>query len=209
MEYLDWMTSDKPWEMLDFLGKQFPYTLPQNRFQMRRRLRLLAVALCRLRFSLSPAEKLILSQAEFLADNGIPEDDQYFGPVRWIVGATVNFDVHSAVREHWASGTDYGPPLIREIWGNPWNRYVLLSHLRDAYREKDSRLVPREKWLNANGGIARNVLTSIDRDRLYDETPVLADALEDGGCLDPILLNHLRSEFHMKGCWVLDFLLGM
>jgi hypothetical protein len=38
---------------------------------------------------------------------------------------------------------------------------------------------------------------------------VLADALEDAGCDDVRLLGHLRSSGpHVRGCWVVDMLLG-
>jgi hypothetical protein len=50
--------------------------------------------------------------------------------------------------------------------------------------------------------------------RAYDERdfvalPVLADALEDAGCTDAEILNHLRGEGpHVRGCWAIDLLLG-
>jgi hypothetical protein len=38
---------------------------------------------------------------------------------------------------------------------------------------------------------------------------ILADALEDAGCVDEELLSHLRAPGpHVRGCWVLDFLTG-
>jgi hypothetical protein len=38
---------------------------------------------------------------------------------------------------------------------------------------------------------------------------VLADALEDAGCSDPEILGHLRGPGpHVRGCWVVDQLLG-
>jgi hypothetical protein len=38
---------------------------------------------------------------------------------------------------------------------------------------------------------------------------VLADALEDAGCVDPALLAHLRSAGpHVRGCWALDVAMG-
>ena len=39
--------------------------------------------------------------------------------------------------------------------------------------------------------------------------PVLADALEEAGCQDAIILNHCREPGgHVRGCWVVDLLLG-
>jgi hypothetical protein len=38
---------------------------------------------------------------------------------------------------------------------------------------------------------------------------VLADALEDAGCDNADILNHLRGPGpHVRGCWVLDLPLG-
>jgi hypothetical protein len=38
---------------------------------------------------------------------------------------------------------------------------------------------------------------------------VLADALEDEGCTNSDMLNHCRQPGeHVRGCWVLDLLLG-
>jgi hypothetical protein len=38
---------------------------------------------------------------------------------------------------------------------------------------------------------------------------VLADALEEAGCTDPDILSHLRGTGpHVRGCWVIDLLLG-
>jgi hypothetical protein len=38
---------------------------------------------------------------------------------------------------------------------------------------------------------------------------VLADALEEAGCIDADILNHCRQPGeHVRGCWVVDLLLG-
>jgi hypothetical protein len=37
---------------------------------------------------------------------------------------------------------------------------------------------------------------------------VLADALEDAGCSDAELLEHLRGGLHVRGCWAVDAVLG-
>src|SRR5262245_51823682 len=42
-----------------------------------------------------------------------------------------------------------------------------------------------------------------------DRLAVLADALEDAGCSDLAVLSHCRADaVHVRGCWVLDLLLG-
>jgi hypothetical protein len=39
--------------------------------------------------------------------------------------------------------------------------------------------------------------------------PQLVDALEEAGCHDPEILNHCRQPGnHVRGCWVVDLLLG-
>jgi hypothetical protein len=49
----------------------------------------------------------------------------------------------------------------------------------------------------------------IYNDRAFDELPILGDALEDAGCMDASIFDHLRRPGpHVRGCWVLDFLLG-
>jgi hypothetical protein len=43
----------------------------------------------------------------------------------------------------------------------------------------------------------------------FDLMPVLGDALEDAGCNDASILAHCRgSGEHVRGCWVVDLLLG-
>ena len=49
----------------------------------------------------------------------------------------------------------------------------------------------------------------IYQDRAFDRLPILADALEDASCDNPVLLNHLRAEGpHTRGCWALDLCLN-
>jgi hypothetical protein len=39
--------------------------------------------------------------------------------------------------------------------------------------------------------------------------PILADALEEAGCTNVDILNHCRQPGeHVRGCWVIDLLLG-
>jgi hypothetical protein len=46
-------------------------------------------------------------------------------------------------------------------------------------------------------------------ERAFDRTPQLADALEQAGCTDADILGHCRGGGeHVRGCWVVDLLLG-
>jgi hypothetical protein len=50
---------------------------------------------------------------------------------------------------------------------------------------------------------------AIYADRAFDRMPVLADALEEAGCSDDQILSHCRGEGpHVRGCWVVDLVLG-
>ncbi len=54
-------------------------------------------------------------------------------------------------------------------------------------------------------GLARGMYESRD----FGPMPVLADALEDAGCVDEDILTHCRGpEPHVRGCVVLDAILG-
>ena len=46
-------------------------------------------------------------------------------------------------------------------------------------------------------------------ERAFDRMPILADALQDTGCANDDVLNHCRGDGpHVRGCWVVDLLLG-
>jgi hypothetical protein len=80
--------------------------------------------------------------------------------------------------------------LIRDIFGNPF-RPVALD---PAWLTSDVLVLAR----------------GIYADQAYDGMPILADALQDAGCTNEDVLNHGRNATatHVRGCWVLDLLLG-
>jgi hypothetical protein len=62
----------------------------------------------------------------------------------------------------------------------------------DALRIWEHRTVP---------GLARTIYD----EHAFDLLPVLADALEEAGCTDPVVLDHLRAPGpHARGCFALD-----
>jgi hypothetical protein len=80
--------------------------------------------------------------------------------------------------------------VIREVFGNPfrpaafspsWRTDTAVALARQMYEGRDFSLMP-----------------------------ILADALQDAGCDDEEMLRHCRdaSQVHVRGCWVVDLVLG-
>jgi len=65
---------------------------------------------------------------------------------------------------------------------------------------------PDSSWQTATTiAIAQSIYDAQD----YTAMPVLADALEEAGCDHADILSHLRGPGpHVRGCWVVDLLLG-
>jgi hypothetical protein len=60
-----------------------------------------------------------------------------------------------------------------------------------------------------NDGTVVKLAQAIYEDRAFDLLPVLADALEEAGCTNADILGHCRGPGpHVRGCWVVDLLLG-
>ena len=79
--------------------------------------------------------------------------------------------------------------LIRDIFGNPF---------RPATFDPS--------WLTSTvTALAAQMYDSRD----FSAMPILADALQDAGCTSDDILNHCRGDGpHVRGCWVVDLVLG-
>ncbi len=79
--------------------------------------------------------------------------------------------------------------LMREIFGNPFRPTVF----DPAWLTSDVLTLTRQMY----------------ESRDFRAMPILADALQDAGCSNTDILNHCRSEeSHVRGCWVVDLVLG-
>jgi hypothetical protein len=79
--------------------------------------------------------------------------------------------------------------LLRELFGNPFRPFLIDAAWRTP--------------------LVLTIAAGIYERELYDEMPVLGDALEDAGCDVEQVLAHCRSgTTHVRGCWALDALLG-
>jgi hypothetical protein len=55
----------------------------------------------------------------------------------------------------------------------------------------------------------RSLAEGIYADGAFDRLPILADALQDAGCENADVLDHCRGDGpHVRGCWVVDLILG-
>ena len=79
--------------------------------------------------------------------------------------------------------------LLRDIFGNPFRPVAF-----DAAWRTDTAV-----------SLARGMYESRD----FGAMPILADALQDAGCDSDDVLDHCRGpEPHVRGCWVVDLVLG-
>ena len=82
--------------------------------------------------------------------------------------------------------------LLREVFGNPFGPLTI-----------------DPLWLAWNGGTVTTLAQSIYDDRAFDRLPIMADALEEAGCTNADILAHCRQPGeHVRGCWVVDLILG-
>jgi hypothetical protein len=82
--------------------------------------------------------------------------------------------------------------LVRDIFGNPF---------------REASIDPA--CLAWNDCTVSRIARAIYDERAFERMPILADALEDAGCDNADILNHCRgSGVHVRGCWVVDLLLG-
>ncbi|MCE9564021.1 MAG: hypothetical protein K8U57_18415 [Planctomycetes bacterium] len=82
-----------------------------------------------------------------------------------------------------------GPDRLREVFGNPFHPVAI-----------------EPSWLTSTVVLlAQQMYESRD----FTAMPILADALQDAGCDEPITLAHCQCEEpHVRGCWLSDLLLG-
>jgi hypothetical protein len=110
--------------------------------------------------------------------------------------------------------------LLRDIFGNPFRpatadprwptpNVIAFAQATDVQRTIDRLPVPltaAPPWLTPN---VIALVHTIYHDRALDRLPMLADALEEAGCDDADILCHCRGPGpHVRGCWVVDLLLG-
>lgn len=81
-----------------------------------------------------------------------------------------------------------------------------VSLIRDIIGNPFRRVSVDSSWLTTT---VVALGQSIYEDGAFDRFPVLADALEEAGCTNADVLGHCRASGpHVRGCWAVDLLLG-
>jgi hypothetical protein len=194
----EWLTRAEPRAMLDFLqGRASP-----------RKLRLFACAGWQRAWSSHPGWEVQWRprwhDALAYAD-GLPRERylEALGPVwePWFLADAVAENCALFCVNHSLGsspgctpvGPAYTAGLLREIFGNPFRRPADLP----------------AAWLACNDGVLAALARAIYEEMSFERLPVLGDALEEAGCTDEAILAHCRSGTdHVRGCWVLDWILG-
>jgi len=222
MTEAEWLGCDDPLEMLDFLRSRSPVS--------DRKERLFACGCCRRIWHLlkDPRSRDAVEAAESYVDgcfDGLAmsavaaEADAAIGDVSLMSQAAEHAAVAAAQasslvhmgRAAEAAAVAAGDALSPENWLQAkWDEQVLQSDmLRCVFGNPFRPVSIAPVWLVWNDGTVHRVAQAIYDERAFDRMPILADALEDAGCTNQAILDHCRQPGeHVRGCWVVDLLLG-
>lgn len=109
----------------------------------------------------------------------------------WAVMAAVSLMVEPTEEAAWYAFLAEEAALLREVV-NPF----LLAPLVHS-------------WHSWHDGLLVSMAQQMYDSRDFSDLPILADALEEAGCTNQDILAHCRSGGeHVRGCWVVDLLIG-
>lgn len=100
--------------------------------------------------------------------------------------------------------------ILRDIIGNPFRPVSLCGPIKGITQTEP---VPGCSACNGilawSDGTVRRMAQQMYDARNFDAMPILADALEYAGCTEAAILQHCRGTApHVRGCWVIDLILG-
>jgi hypothetical protein len=122
-----------------------------------------------------------------------------------LLGRTPEWAVETAV----VAATEAGVELGDASWPSAaLGAEARIALLREIFGHRFRPIAIAPGWLSWNDGTVRRLAEAIYEERRFHDLPIVADALEEAGCADVALLNHLRGPGpHVPGCWALDALL--
>lgn len=104
--------------------------------------------------------------------------------------------------------------LLRELFGDPFCQVrqvgatEYLQNLGVSPQRHTREILFVRQWRTWHDGAVGQLAHAIHEEHDFSRLPILADALEDAGCAETALLEHLRrAGDHVRGCWALDLVL--
>jgi hypothetical protein len=227
MNEAEWWSCENPHDMLEFLFMAASRTDEnQHRVLMpplsERKMRLFVEACARDLLVYRPASatadawddiekfKAAIDRVEAYVDGKGSLEESWI----WIECPDVSDSAFAVVGYDWDIGMQRRDPLeaITDFRVNPahWLRDIFGPLLFRSVPPLDPHVLA---WGNST---VPNLARGIYEERQLPEGTldqqglgILADALEEAGCTDTTILSHCRGpETHIRGCWVVDLLLG-
>jgi len=211
MARADWPEQTDPDTMLQMLDRRIS----------ERKIRLFPAACCRrIWHRLEPSDRRAVEMAERYADGEVSRsqlakarDAVRPGTRGAALARAVSYRLIEAVQQVWWQAVSLqvagvSPRQRADAAGA--EQQVQCALLRDI-----AGGIGRPRGITASclaweGGTVVKLARFIYDGRRFEDLPILADALEDAGCSDEDVLSHCRGPGpHVRGCHVLDLLLGM
>ena len=209
----EWLTSHDDWRMLKAVEQAQP---------SERKVRLFNAAICRRFWEYLPeASRAILLESEQLADGLLrvssdelcrranaavaPIDQKY--PTKQFPNEVVRIQRYAAVAICYAV-------ISNDLWGAAaalWEidetvRETQSSIIRDVFGNLFRAITFDRAWVTSE---VRSLARNIYDDRSFEKLPALAELLSTAGCENDDVLAHCSDEGpHVRGCWVVDLILG-
>jgi hypothetical protein len=212
MTEAQWRSCTSPWPMLAFLQSSPRAT--------ERKLRLFACACCRAIWPQITSRRCreAVEMAEQYADGLV--DRKAMTSAGKLAHGSIKYrgqvpHAHLAARSTALTFSPTYVPInvvrhVLKAQEEPVGSEVVCDLIRDVFGSVLFRSIPIEqRWLDWQERTVSRLAESIYTDQAFDRLPILADALEEAGCTDAEVLNHLRGPGpHVRGCFVLDLLLS-
>ncbi|HEY7309246.1 MAG TPA: hypothetical protein VH643_07825 [Gemmataceae bacterium] len=226
MTEAEWMACTDPKPMLEFVRAK----------ASERKLRLFAVACCRRIWPLLTDEqsRTAVEIAERYADATTSE--QELSAIAIAIGTNASFDPDNATvraaeasiwldphsTSHYSAFAASCDSTRRRRTRAGQHRFLSMNEARNAERLVHCNLLRdlfgflafrpfalAPSWLSWHDCLLVSMAQKMYDSRDFTDMPVLADALEEAGCQDQFILGHCRSAGeHVRGCWLVDALLG-
>jgi len=223
MRKFDWSDCNDPWRMLPLL----------RGYASDRKFRLFAIECCR------PLKVLLRDDRSFWALEICEQFAEGVASIESLQKAYVeSFTVYEEIQDDsegaesaalaiasacWVKQDEWEKSLIEVIDNSiglsrffmPWKnakhiqKRKLCRIIRDIFYPPLQSILFENDLLTWNNGLIPKLARTIYDSRDFELFPILADAIEEGGCVDDCILHHARERMeHFRGCWLIDTILG-